>query len=172
MSEIAREILEEEEEQEEQDIAVLDDASAGMMMRRIKDANEEYDRMESWYKTQLKRMKEKRDATIAWAKGCLRSYFDLVPKKTTKTQQSYQMMSGKLVMKHPGPEFDVDDEITVPWLKANGLEQFIKTKETVNWVELKKVLTVTPAGMTTEDGEIVPGITVTEREPEFTAVPN
>ena len=172
MSELAREILEEEEEQDEQEVAILDDASAGMMMRRIKDANEEYDRMESWYKAQMKRLREKRDATVAWAKGCLRAYFDLVPKKATKTQQSYQMMSGKLVMKQPGPEFDVNDEITVPWLKANGLEQFIKTKETVNWLELKKVLTVTPAGMATEDGEIVPGITGTEREPEFTAGPN
>lgn len=171
MSEMPIEILE-DEEQEEQDVAILDDASAGMLMHRIKDANEEYDRMESWYKAQLKRMKEKRDATIAWAKGCLRSYFDLVPKKATKTQQSYQMMSGKLVLKQPGPEFDVDDEVVIPWLKANGLEQFIKTKETVSWVELKKVLTVTPTGMVTEDGEIVPGITVTEREPEFNAIPN
>ena len=171
MSEMPIEILE-DEEQEEQDVAILDDASAGMLMHRIKDANEEYDRMETWYKTQLKRLREKRDNTIAWAKGCLRSYFDLVPKKATKTQQSYQMMSGKLVMRQPGPEFDVDDEITVPWLKANGLEQYIKTKETVNWIELKKVLTVTPGGMVTDDGEIVPGITVTEREPEFNAIPN
>jgi len=171
MSELPREILE-EEEQEEQDVAILDDASAGMLMHRIKDANEEYDRMESWYKVQLKRMKEKRDATIAWAKGCLRSYFDLVPKKATKTQQSYQMMSGKLVLKQPGPEFDVNDDVVIPWLKANGLEQYIKTKETVNWVELKKVVKVAGTGVSTEDGEIVPGITVTEREPEFNAIPN
>ena len=171
MSEMPRESLE-DEEQEEQDVAILDDASAGMLMHRIKDANEEYDRMEAWYMAQLNRMREKRDATITWAKGCLRAYFDLVPKKETKTQQSYQMMSGKLVLKQLGPEFDVDNDTVIPWLKANGLEQYIKTRETVNWAELKKALSVTATGMVTEDGEIVPGITVTEREPEFNAIPN
>ncbi len=171
MSELRCETFE-EEDQEEREIAILDDASADMMVRRIKDAEGEYDRMESWYKQQLKRIREKRDATVAWAKGCLRAYFDLVPKKTTKTQQSYQTPSGKMLLKQPGPEFDVDDEIAVPWLKANGLERFIRTKETVNWVELKKTVTVTGAGVATEDGEVIPGIKVTEREPEFNVIPN
>ena len=171
MSELKNEIL--EEEQEEQDgveVAVLDDTSAEMMMRRIKDANEEYDRMEAWYKTQLRRMKEKRDGVVGWAKGCLRQYFDLVPKHETKTQSSYETMSGKMVMKRLGPAFDVDDAVLVPWLKENGLEEFVKVKETVNWDALKKTVKVTGDAVVTEDGEIVPGITVTEREPDFQVV--
>ena len=171
MSALEKEIL--EEEQEEQDgveVAILDDTSAEMMMRRIKDAEAEYDRMEAWYKTQLRRMKEKRDGVVSWAKGCLRQYFDLVPKHETKTQSSYETPSGKMVLKQRGPAFDVDDDVTVPWLKANGLGEYVKVKETVNWDALKKVMKVTGDAVVTEDGEIVPGITVTEREPDFQVV--
>ena len=160
-----------EEEQEEKDIAVLDDASAEMLMHRIKEANDEYDRMESWYKTQLKRMKEKRDATVAWAEGCLRGYFEMVPKKETKTQQSYQLPSGKLVMKMPGPAFDHDDKTLIPWLKKNWPE-YVKIEESVDWKELKKQLKVSGTGMVTEDGEVVPGVKVTPKQPEFHAEPN
>lgn len=170
MSELRSEILDEEQEEQVQELVVLDDASAEMLMHRIKEANDEYDRMEAWYKTQLKRMKEKRDTTIAWAEGCLRGYFEMVPKKETKTQQSYQLPSGKLVMKQNGPTFDVDDATVVPWLRANGMEQYIKTTESANWAELKKTLKVAGDGMATEDGEIIPGIKVTPKDPEFHAV--
>ena len=46
----------------------------------------------------------------------------------------------------------------------------VKTKESADWKELKKELKVAPDGksMVTADGEIVPGITVIEREPKFT----
>ena len=168
MSELKNEILEEEEEV--QDVAVLDDASAEILMRRIKDADDEYGRMEAWYKTQLKRMKEKHDGVVAWAKGCLRQYFDLVPKHETKTQSSYQTPSGKMIMKQLGPTFDVDDAVLVPWLEENGLEEYIKVEKTANWAALKKVLNITGTTVATEDGEIVPGVTVTEREPDFQVV--
>ncbi len=170
MSELAREILEEEEEQDEQDVAILDDASAEILIRRIREANEEYERMEAWYKSQLKRMKEKRDNTVAWAEGCLRKYFDLVPKKESKTQQSYQLPGAKLVLKTRAPEYDVDDAVLIPWLKADGWQEFIRVKETADWAKLKPLLKVSGTGMVDDDGQVVPGITVTEREPEFQVV--
>ena len=170
MSEWKKEIPEEEQEDQQEEMMVLDDASAEILMRQIADADTEYDRMESWYKTQLKRCKERRDGIVSWAKGCLRAYFDLVPKKETKTQSSYQTLSGKMVLKRLGPAFDVDDAVTVPWLKENGLGDYVKVKESVNWEALKKAVNITGAAVTTEDGEIIPGITVTEREPEFTVV--
>ena len=166
MSEMPNEILDEEEEQ----LAILDDASAEMLIRRIREANEEYDRMKAWYEIHLKRMKEKRDNTVAWAEGCLRRYFDLVPKNETKTQQSYQLPGAKLVLKNRAPEYDVDDSVLIPWLKADGWQEFIRVKETADWAKLKPLLKVSGTGMVDDDGQVVPGITVTEREPEFQVV--
>lgn len=166
MSELEREILE-----EEPDVAVLDDVSAEMLMQRIAEAKKEYDRMEAWYKRQLEKIKEKRDATVAWAEGCLRGYFDMVPTHDTKTMRSYKLPSGTLVMKMPGPAFDHDDKTLIPWLKKNWPE-YVKVEESVDWKELKKQLKVAGTGMVTEDGEVVPGVKVTPKQPEFHAEPN
>lgn len=156
-----------------QDVAVFDDASAEYLLRRIKEANEQYDRMEAWYTAQLKKAAEIRDRTVAWAERGLRSYLDMVPVKRTKTQISYELPGGKLVLKQQQPKFDTKDEELVPWLKANRMTDMIQVKEEAKWGELKKTLKVSPDGksMVTEDGEIVPGIRVEQREPKFTAEP-
>lgn len=161
------EMAEKFEEQEE--VICLDDMSAEMLLRQIEEANAECDRMVSWYKTMIERVQAKRDNTVAWAENSLRGYFEMVPKKTSKTQQSYELPSGKLVLKAQDPEYKTNDAELVPWLKANWPE-FVKTKESSDWMNLKKQLKATPdgKGMITADGEIVPGITVTAREPKFT----
>ena len=169
MSELEKEILDEEQEYQQEEMMVLDDTSAEMMMKQIADANKEYDRMESWYKTQLKRIKERRDGIVAWAEGCLRGYFDLGPTRDTRTQRSYQLPSGKLVLKNREPEYERQDDVLIAWLKQNAPE-YIKVQEAVDWANLKKAMKTTGDSMTTEDGEIIPGITVVAREPEFHAV--
>lgn len=177
MSELANEIFEEEVSEEEQieEVAVLDDASAEYLLRRIREANEQYERMESWYIHQTEKAKEIRDRTVAWAERGLRSYLEMIPAaKRTKTQLSYELPGGKLVLKNQGPEYERDEAALVPWLKENGLTDLVKVKESANWAELKKTLRETPDGasMMTEDGEIVPGVKVTQREPKFEAIPN
>ena len=37
------------------DVIVLDDASAEMVLRQLKDAEDQYDRMKAWYDTQTDR---------------------------------------------------------------------------------------------------------------------
>ena len=165
----AREILPEEEQEELQEVACFDDASAEYLLRRIREANDQYDRMADWYEHQLNKLREIRDNTIAWAERGLRSYLDMVPAKTTKTQISYDLPGGKLVLKVQAPEYERDEDALVPWLKGNGMTEMVKVKESANWAELKKTLKEGPDGtMITVDGEIVPGIKVIEREPKFT----
>lgn len=165
----ARQILPEDEQDELQEVACFDDASAEFLIRRIREANDDYDRMAEWYEVQLARQRAKRDETIAWAERGLRAYLDLVPAKVTKTQISYDLPGGKLVLKAQAPEYERDEETLVPWLKGNGLSELVKVKESANWAELKKTLKEGPEGtMITVDGEIVPGIKVIEREPKFT----
>lgn len=163
------EIFTEEEEETMPDVAVLDDASAEYMLKRIREADEQLERMEAWYALQLDKAKAVRNRTVAWAERNLRAYFDMVPVKRSKTRMSYELPGGKLVLKDQGPKYDQDDEKLVPWLKANKMTDLVKVKESANWAELKKMLKETPdgTGMMTGDGEIVPGITVEQRMPVF-----
>ena len=162
--------LEEREELEE--VACFDDDSAEYLLRRIREANAQYERMESWYDMQLKKCAEIRDRTVAWAERGLRYYLEVNPAaKKTKTQLSYELPGGKLVLKAQQPEYERDEEKLVAWLKKNDLGGMVKVKETANWAELKKTLKADGDCMVTTDGEVVPGIKVIEREPKFTATP-
>lgn len=170
MSELrAYEQDEELEQLEGQEVPMLDDMDAEYMLALIRQADAEYQKMESWYAHMVEKAKETRDRKVAWAENNLRAYFELVPTKVTKTQKTYDLPSGKLVLKHQEPKYDTKDEELVPWLKANRPE-LVKIKESSDWANLKKELKASPDGlsMVTEDGEIVPGITVTPREDKFT----
>lgn len=169
MSELrAYEPDEELEEMEKQDVPMLDDIDAEYMLTMIRQAEDEYNRMEAWYAHMIEKAREKRDRKVAWAEGNLRTYLEIVPAKITKTQKTYELPGGKLTLKKQEPKFDTKDEDLLPWIKANRPE-FVKVKETADWAALKKELQLGPDGksMTTADGEIVPGITVTPREAKF-----
>ena len=56
----------------------------------------------------------------------------------------------------------------IPWLKANGHEGLVKTKEEVAWADLKKL--IAPAGsmaLIGDTGEIIEGIEATVSPDEF-----
>lgn len=174
MSELRAYELDEEQEEldgmEEQEVPILDDTDAEYMLAVKRRAEEHYKEMEAWYARKLQQEKERMQRRVAWAESNLKSYFATVPQKTTKAGwKTYELPSGKLVLKHQEPKYDTKDEELVPWLKANRPE-LVKTKESSDWANLKKELAISPDGtaMVTEDGEIVPGITVTQREDKFT----
>lgn len=181
MSELAKieamEAQEAEDNADLQEVAVLDDASADMIMKQLKAAEEQYDRMAAWYDAQKKKLKDIRDRTRIWAEACLRPYMDMVP-TTGKKILSYDMPGGTLKLAQQDPEYEVSDAELVPWLEANGYEGFVETKKTARWGEFKKILKDEKISMTetgdgglilvTEDGEIVPGITITARGAKFT----
>ena len=162
-----------------QEVAVLDDASAEMILRQLKQADEQYDRMKAWYDHQIGKLKEIRDRTRAWAETCLRPYFDMVP-TTGKKILTYEMPGGTMKLAKQDPEYKINDEELVPWLKENKMEWFIQTKEEARWGDLKealkdekkKIRTVEAGDGTlavvTEDGEIIPGIKAIPREDKFT----
>lgn len=171
MSELrAYEPDEELDQLEGQEVPMLDDMDAEYMLALIRQADAEYQKMELWYAHMVEKAKEKRDRKVAWAENNLRAYFDIVPAKATKTQKTYDLPSGKLVLKHQEPKYDTNDEELVPWLKKNKMPELVKVKESADWANLKKQLKVSPDGtaMVTEHGEVVPGVTVTQREDKFT----
>lgn len=173
MSEMLDKMLEAAEEAEENQLTeeevrfrVDDDQKADWCLRKIREANEEADKMTAWYTEQMKKILKRRDERVAFFEEKLKPYFAMVPKKETKTQLSYQLPGGKLVLKKQGPEFTRDDAVLVPWARENAPE-CVKTKLSIDWAEFKKTLTVVGDQVADGAGEIVPGITVTERPEVF-----
>lgn len=52
-------------------------------------------------------------------------------------------------------------------MKDNKLNNFVKVKETADWVKLKKQVKVINNKVITEDGEIIEGVTVIEKPNQF-----
>ena len=157
-------------EVQEERFRVLDDKAAEWCLKKIREAEEDRAKWKAHYEQQMERVNAAADETVAYFTALLEEYFDTVPHKPAKTQESYTLPGGKLVRKRQLPKWETDDSKLVPWLKANKMDALVKVTESADWAELKKLVTVTPDGTqaATEDGEIIPGIKVTQREDKFT----
>lgn len=174
----ARKIELEDEEEILEEVPVLDDASAEYVLRQLKHAEDQYDRMKAWYDAQEKRLKDIRDRTRFWAEACLRPYFEMVP-HTGKKILAYDMPGGKMTLSKQDPEYKVKDDELVPWLEKNKMDQFVVVIKEARWGDFKETLkddkkqirTVRAGDGTlqvvTLDGEVVPGITAVERDDKF-----
>lgn len=134
---------------------------------------EELERQMRFYEDQIQMIADKADVEVEFFENMLRSYFDERVEagfaKATKTKVSYKLPTGELKLTHREPEYEYkkNQKETIKWLKANKLDQYIRTKEETNWSELKNAVTVNGGNVVTADGEIVPGIEVIERKDEF-----
>ena len=148
---------------------VRDDRDAEWCLKNIREAEQDKERWKKHYEAQLEKVNAEANNRIEYFKARLEEYFASVPHKATKTQESYSLPGGKLIMKRQGPEYKVDDAALVPWLEESFMGQLVKVEKKADWEGLKKVVTVTPDGMhvATDDGEIVPGVTVTARPEVF-----
>ena len=159
--------------EEEAGFQVDDDQKAEWCIRKIQEAKKEMMDWIEFYVAQTDKVKDKCERRIQFFEYKLMQYFGSVPHKQTKTQESYQLPSGKLVLKKPAIAYEHDDEQLLPWLKQNNMEDFIKIKESVDWSGLKKALLtdkeVDPGWtyLVTDDGEIIPGITRFQKPEEF-----
>ena len=135
-----------------------------------KKEKDELTRQMQFYKDQMDMVDKQADADVAWFESMLAPYFaDRMENgftKSSKTQISYKLPSGKIVLKHQEPKFDRQDDELVKWLKANRPEM-VKVEESPKWSELKKTVKIVGDTITTADGEIIPGVKVTEREDKF-----
>ena len=146
---------------------VDDDSKAEWCLRKIREAEEEKARWKLHYQLQYESIERACDSTIETMQGLLREYFAQVPHKVAKTQESYRLPSGKLVLKHQEPEFEKDDGKIIAWLKQNGGSQFVKVKESLDWAELKKTLNVVGETVADENGQVMDGIRAVERPDVF-----
>lgn len=161
--------------EEERRFMVDNDQKADWAARKVAEIESDTERWEKFYKEQIEKVKKANDFRAEYFRRLLKDYFFTVPHKQSKTQSSYQLPSGKLVMKAQGPAYERDDDVVIQWIyeNSNTPSAYINTKETLNWSELKKALegedgiSVCDGQVVTPDGEIVPGIKVVERPNVF-----
>ena len=165
------------EEQPRERFTVDNDMKAEWVLSKIrriradqKKEKDELARQMQFYQDQMDMIDRQADEEVTFFESMLIPYFaermDSGFTKSTKTQTTYKLPSGKLVLKKQEPTYDRNNAELLPWLKANRPE-LVKVEESPNWAELKKTITVIGEAATTKDGEVIPGVKVTEREDKF-----
>ena len=146
---------------------IQNDDEAEECIKAIRDAEADVVFWKNYYAEALQTIADASQRIIENNTARLEAYFDTLPHKKTKTQESYPLPSGKLVRKHQDTEFIRNDEELLSWLHENNGEKYIKIKESPDWAGLKKTLTVMGETVVDENGEIIPCIKATERPDEF-----
>ena len=165
MSELDR--FDEAELEESERFHIVDDQTAEWALQQIKNAYDEMAKWKVFYDDRYQKVVNSCELTISNMESLLQSYFDTVPHKETKTQESYQLPSGKLVFKKQAPEYKKNDQEVIGWLLNNRGERFVKAVPVLDWAALKKTITVVGETVADENGEVIPGITAIERENVF-----
>jgi len=160
---------------ETEGFTVKDDKAAEWALSKIREEAAELARMEilcqnmiDTYKSKIEKANKDYEQHTSWLRSQLQQYFETVPRKATKTQETYTLPSGKLKKKFGGVDYIKDDEKLLQWVKDNGgTENYVQVKETVKWAELKETITVKGAEAIDSDGEVIPGIKIETKPDKF-----
>lgn len=163
-----------EETAEEEGFAITDDSTAEWALKKILAARREKERLTALVKAEkeeLDRQQEQIDKRYeqetAYLLVKLGEYFDTVEHKKTKTQETYQLLSGKLILKKPKQVLSPDNEALLKWCKENAPD-FVKVTESVAWGELKKRVMISgDSAFYAGTGEAIDCISITEEAGTF-----
>jgi hypothetical protein len=164
------------ESQEEKEQWVIDsDSKAEWALKHIAEAKSETQRLvnvcdtaiaEYVFKKEKYQLKFEKETNNL--KAMLKTYFESVPHKESKTQETYELPSGKLKLKRGQIEFVRDNEKLVKYLETNPEHiKFIKIEKIPDWASFKKEVDIKGSEVITKDGEIVDGITVHTKPDTF-----
>ena len=147
---------------------VDNDQKAEWAARKIREARQDTQKWTEYYERQLSAIRRANEETEAYFAALLADYFDTVPHKATKTQESYSLPSCKLVLKAQQPEFNRDEDVLCDYLDKKGRDDLVKITRRADWAALKKTLKVMEDGTCVDaDGEVVEGVQAFSRQPEF-----
>ena len=133
------------------------------------------------YQAALKKAQDALESKTGYMKAKLLEYFQTVPRKTSKTQETYKLPSGTLKMKFPAPEYVKDEDKLTEWLKKMGYTDYIKTVESPKWGDFKPTTQIQKLPIVDDEGEItgyqinvldangkqIDGVTAVEKPPVF-----
>lgn len=105
----------------------------------------------------------------AFFRGQLDMFMASAECEATKTQQKYELPSGAVLRrKNRQPEFVRDNDALLAWAEDYGDSDFVKVTKAPNWAVIKKGAAIDGDRLIDKaSGEVIPGVTVTQREPEF-----
>lgn len=157
------------------EFSITNDATADWAVEKIKANKVECDRLlnvcdERIENYQMKKeiYKNRFENNTSFLKRKLVEYFDKVPHKTTKTQEQYELPTGKLILKKQNPEMQRDDVLLTQYLKfANPA--LVKVVESPNWGDFKKNLKITNDNQVidSQTGQVLDFITVIPKPDVF-----
>lgn len=162
--------------QEKKAFVIDDDNKADWAIRKIDEEKQEFNRIRELAEEQTARIEQKVEAAerrfnqrTSYLRSLLGSYFMQVPHRKTKTQESYRLLSGSLVLKLPKVKPVYEEDELVEYLKESGMPDYIKTEEKARWGELKKLLDLSQGKhpVIKDTGELVECIRVEETPAEF-----
>ena len=160
---------------EDMRFVIDNDVKADWALRKIAEDKQEFDRIRELADGQIEKIEEQKAASerrynyrTAYLRSLLCQYFAQVPHRATKTQETYQLLSGKLVLKLSRPKPVYREDELLQYLKDNGLDDYVKTEEKAKWGEFKKLIDTSDNKAVMKDtGEIIDCIRFEQTPEEF-----
>lgn len=161
---------------------VKNDNDADKLLEQIKEAKTEIQRYKTMAETKIKEIEyllEKRingiNYTIEINKSMLMAYFISVKQKESKTQFSYGLLNGTLIMKKPSQKIKHDEKQLINWAEQSLSNQnrYTSVVETtkLDWALLKKDLSISNGmivnRLTGEVLENIKGLSIEEVKESF-----
>jgi phage host-nuclease inhibitor protein Gam len=128
-------------------------------------AQEEVERIQKW----LKNVNEPLENSISYFEGLLETYHREIYVEDPKLK-TIKLPHGTLKLRAQQPEFKLDEQVFLEYLRKSGRSDYIEVIEKPKWGEYKKVVEVAMDGKTvvdTQTGEIVEGVRAELRPPKF-----
>lgn len=154
----------------ENNLRIVDDIGAEKALVSLKADREEKERMVNVcnqmileYQAKIQGLENNYSEKEDFIKHTLQAYMETVETKETKTQHSYKLPSAKLIYKNSTQAIEKDDKKLLECID----EQYIKTERKIDWANYKKGLKIVEGNVINNDGEIVEGVNVVEKEGEF-----
>lgn len=149
---------------------ITNDKDAEFILREMKKDADECARvcalaeeMVAYYAEQAKAEQEKTEKKNAYRLHLLEEYFNTVEHRSTKTEDSYRLVSGVLKFKRPSEKIVPDEDAL-----AEAYPDFVESKARLMWGDLKKRLTIIDGNVfDSETGEYVAGASVEEVPGKF-----
>lgn len=161
------------EEEIKEGFVIRDDNAAEWALQKIFDEKAELERLKALADSQIAAIMDKVEAAnkrftsrTGYLKKALGEYMLTVKRKQSKTQESYRLLSGSLILKKPVVKIVKDDTKLLEYVKEHSPE-YVKHTEAVDWAGFKKTLTISGDVVVDSNGEVVSCLDVEETPGEF-----
>ena len=141
MAEIETEEFVGDAESYETGFVVDDDKKADWALKKIKEIKKETEEWTNFYEGKKQKIISANEMRESNLLEKLRAFFQTLEKtKETKTQFSYELPGGKLVLKKGKSDFAVSDKKTLAEQLKNTHPELVQTKTEPKWADIKKGL--------------------------------